>query len=488
MNSWAILTMAAAAFVIGCSSAGPAASGGGVGADGLGGVDGAIAQDSAGGSDVGGGDVGGSDVGGVDVGGVDVGGVDVGGVDVGGVETTSGDDASGQDQTAADTGTNPDSSTTFTPASHPALPQVLSSGGPVLTTPHVVALTYDSDVLSKDVNKLLSQLTTAAYWGQTTAEYGVGPLSVDTPRSLGATAPKSIEETALLKLIDQNFSDPTSGWGPASADTVYLVVIPAGTQFYYNSGGSKVSCCGDYDGYHDQTTLAGVTAAYAITCACPGEVDGVATVDQLASTITHELIEAATDPFVQDNPAYESPGDPDAAWSNITEGEVADMCEDNADTLVNAPGVDYLVCRSWSNKNAKASQEPCVPAPDSAPYFAAAPVLTDTISVIDYWGDTVQTQGTKIAVGASKTIEVALFSSGPTSGPWQVTAYDYNDFMQGGASHLAFSWDKDQGNNGDILHLTITVKSKDASWHGEMFLIESTLGNRTSLWMGMVGQ
>jgi hypothetical protein len=93
------------------------------------------------------------------------------------------------------------------------------------------------------------------------------------------------------------------------------------------------------------------------------------------------------------------------------------------------------------------------------------------------------TLGAAIAPGASKVIDVALYSEADV-GPWTVTALS----VPVGGSNLSFAWDRTTGNNGDVLHLTITVNYVESSYGGEPFLIESTLGGETNYWLGYVGQ
>ncbi|HEY2366028.1 MAG TPA: hypothetical protein VGH87_06565, partial [Polyangiaceae bacterium] len=76
----------------------------------------------------------------------------------------------------------------------------------------------------------------------------------------------------------------------------------------------------------------------------------------------------------------------------------------------------------------------------------------------------------------TKTIEVQLFSDAPTS-DWNVDAVDVKD-----PAGFTFSWDRQTGNNGDTLHLTITRTLGSSS----EFAITSTQGTTTNLWFGFV--
>jgi hypothetical protein len=100
------------------------------------------------------------------------------------------------------------------------------------------------------------------------------------------------------------------------------------------------------------------------------------------------------------------------------------------------------------------------------------------------WG--VQTKGVTIPVGGMKTIDVQLHSDGPTSGPWTVQAYDVNDYM-GNTANTMVSLDKSTGSNGDVLHLTIKVLTKDKTLDGEGFVLVSSLNGQQNFAVGAVG-
>ncbi len=247
-------------------------------------------------------------------------------------------------------------------------------------------------------------------------------------------------------------------------------------------------CCTEFAGYHDEVNINGVDVAYAIVCTCPGfDGPGVSTLGSLTTALSHEIVEAATDPLPQSDPAWTKTDDADMGWSLITQGELADMCEFDADQYLTPTDMTYVVQRSWSNKAAAAGKDPCVL--ESTPpdvYFNSVPVVSDTVTASWYFGD-VQTQGVKIALGQTRTIDVKLFSDAPTSGPWHVEAYDYAE-VYGGAPNLKLTFNTNTGSNGDVLKLTIKALKKDADFGAAPFYIESTLGNASNLWMAVVGQ
>jgi hypothetical protein len=144
--------------------------------------------------------------------------------------------------------------------------------------------------------------------------------------------------------------------------------------------------------------------------------------------------------------------------------------------------------RIWSNSFALAGHDPCVPNIAGQAYFQSAPLLTEKISFSSpLLNGTLETQGVTIPVGQSKTIEVDLFSDGPTGGPWTVAAVDALAGQFGIPTTLTFKWDKTQGQNGDKLHLTATVTAADTTFSGgHPFIITSTLGSKKNAWAGFI--
>ena len=375
----------------------------------------------------------------------------------------------------------------FTPATHPALPQVVDFGGPVLTAPKVQPIAYASDTGAADVESFLHQLASTSYWGEVTSQYGVGALTVLPAITLTETPPTTITDAEVQQSLAANTTGASPAWGPASTSTIYLFLLPPGT--IITTTGSNGTGCTDFDGYHDESAVTnGVTVPYAVGCSCPG-FDGPAITDLEERTvvISHELVEASTDPFPNTDPAYVQEDDDDIVWTLVSGGEVADLCELNLDSYYIPPDGTYMVQRIWSNEAAKASTNPCVPVPDTGPYFNSVPALDDAIQLDVGGGATLPTIGVTIPVGASKTIPVSLFSDAPTSGPWKVSVYD-GSYLTGGTAELDLSLDEDTGENGDTLNLTIKVLEADPTYGVESFVLFSDLGGQENIWMGMVGQ
>jgi hypothetical protein len=220
----------------------------------------------------------------------------------------------------------------------------------------------------------------------------------------------------------------------------------------------------------------------------------------LTAVISHEWVEASTDPVLTSAGVFSISGGPQSAfftvdtghsiWAVLGGGEAGDLCEPEAPAVYYTPSdLGYEVQRTWSNLSAAASHDPCVPATTGSAFFDSAPVLPDTVTFTSPITPNITTQGITIPVGQSKTIEVDLFSDGATTGPWTVTAADVLSTYYGSygiPASLSFAWDRTSGVNGEKLHLTITVTQASIVGNGHAFMITSTLNGRVAVWPGMI--
>jgi hypothetical protein len=375
-------------------------------------------------------------------------------------------------------------------------PQVINPApmGPVLTAPKVQLIGYTEDTYLPDIEAQLVELTKTQTWAEQTSEYGVGPLTINPTILIPGTPPQTLDDntgnpTPFETTLANNLSGATPVWGAADPSTIYLFVLPSGTQI--DSSGLCCDPTAGYFGYHWQTPVGSEQIAYAVVCNCPNFVMAPLTaIDDLTTTVTHELDEAATDPFSDTSPAFSLEDTPHAIWEVGTfGGEVADMCQDSLDSNYTPPGSTYAVQRSWSDSAAKAGTNPCVPVPTGyGPYFNSYPTLPDMVTLGGTdWGAPITVPGVLIPVGGTKTIEIVLQSEAPTSGPWTVTATDLSSY-QGASAATELTLDKSSGQSGDVLHLTIKVLAKDPTLGGEGFLLSSTLRGQNNLWFAAVGQ
>ena len=379
------------------------------------------------------------------------------------------------------------------PAPHPPLPQVVDNGGPTLGTPRVWLIFFNYQNNPHPYEAQIKQFTqelaaSTGYWSATTSEYLVGQIEYAGFTEITDEAPPaSITSAGIDAWVQAKVGAGMFGGAP-DPHTIYTVVYPASTTITMMSGFGSSQSCTSFGGYHTDTSVNGTDVPYAVipTCASFGGLSGV---DAVTGPISHEWIEAATDPYPQSNPAYATIDADHIVWELVGGGgEVGDMCISEPDAFF-APqefaadgGTLYSAQRTWSNLLAKASHDPCAPNYAGHPYFQSAPVLNENVTL--KFGGNIATKGVTIPVGMSKTIEVDLFSDGP-AGPWTVSAQDAFATAMMQTPTLAFSWDKKTGQNGEKLYLTVTVKSKTA-FGASAFVIVSQLGLRYTLWPGLV--
>jgi hypothetical protein len=372
----------------------------------------------------------------------------------------------GQPDAAADAGTD----APFVIASHAPMPQAVSGGGAVLAAPKMVAISFQGDSLQAAIDAFATQMqANQAYWSGATGEYGVGPLksvtfhSTDTP---AASLTDGDVQTWLGNKIQNDVTFPKP-----DANTIYTLFYPSGVNVTALGGGVT---CMQFQGYHDSFVAGSANVIYAVVPRCPAPpVAGVTDTDQMTAEASHELAEAATDPMPSSlKPGYLTVDANSHAWELLAGGEIGDLCAAFPDSFYKPIGFDHLVQHIWSNAAAAASHDPCQPQGD-VPYFNSAPAFTDTVT-LNIFGQNLKTQGVKLLNGNSATIELDLYSDAPTSGPWTVSAFDITSQFFGGSPALSFSFDKNTGQNGDKINLTIKSLMNVAG--GAPFWIESDLG------------
>ncbi len=356
-------------------------------------------------------------------------------------------------------------------------PQVVTGGGPVLSAPKIVPVYFANDDTSftDQLTTFLNKLPASTYWGPSVQEYGVGAITVTAPIQLTENAPDTLDDATIQTWLAGKMGD--SAWPTADANTIYVLFYPSNTSITLGQGGG--TSCQDFGGYHDNITTT-EDIAYAVLPRCD-QFGGLTGVDAVSAATSHEIIEAATDPFPQSNAAFGQVDDNHIIWEFVLGGgETGDMCAQSQSSYFVPSDLGVTVQRTWSNAAAKAGHDPCLPS-DGTPYFNSMPLLSEKVNVAGQ----ISTKGITIPVGQSKTIEVDLFSDAKTSGPWTVSATD-SATLQGQTPELKFDWDRTSGVNGEKLHLTITVV-KASQYNAEGFMIDSKLNGRRTFWAGLVG-
>ena len=372
-------------------------------------------------------------------------------------------------------------------------PQIITGGGPVLKSPKIVPVFFagDDPTTTASLADFVKKVGQTNYWAAASTEYGVGAATGLDPVNLTAADNPSgtIADSAIQSFLAGKLNANDPAFVTPDANTVYILFYPAGVTITMNGGSTGTGSCVTFGGYHSSITLNAshhnMSVAYAVVprCATAGTLKGL---DVITGAASHELLEAATDPYPNANPAYAQVDARHFYWSSVFGGsEDGDMCATFPSSFTKfAELPDYTVQRTWSNVAEKAGQDPCVPAIPGSVYFNSMPVLKDSIATT-LGAQTVNLVGVHIPVGSSQVVELDLFSTGPTTSPWSLSATDQAR-VNGQPANLGFSLDRVSGVNGDKVHLTITVMTAGRG-NREIFIVGSTLGTQKNEWIGLVG-
>jgi len=362
------------------------------------------------------------------------------------------------------------------PAFRPDVPHLRRGTGPVLSAPVFVPIVFQGDPYLDSIAAFVPAVGPSKYWNAATSEYGVGAASSTAPIVVDETPPVAIDDTTGIQpwLAAKLASDPRfaatakdAGAGDAGAltQTVYMIYYPSTTTITSPLGTSCSTGGPSFGGYHSSFAPPGETATvlYAVLARCPAFVGagGVPLVgfDFVSDISSHEMAEAATDPMV--DTANEGLDYAHTAWQAPNGGaaEVGDMCEYDPQAYIHpteAALSSFVVQRIWSNASFAAGHDPCVPALPGEVFYGAVPVLPDRIDTGDIGvqggGEVAgSTPGVRVPVGGSTTIELAIFSDGPTGGGWTVGVAPFD------ADELEVTLAATQGQNGSLIPLTLTA-------------------------------
>jgi hypothetical protein len=293
-------------------------------------------------------------------------------------------------------------------ASPPPPPRVIPSGGPVLAKPRVIPIFFRKDPFQSDVESFLGSLEGSGYWAATTSEYGVGAISVADSIVLDANAPSQFSDADALALLEAHLAGATANWPANAPGNVYTIFL---------QGDMSDGACG----YHDEAAVGGGNVVFAVVERCGGLFDWTM-LQTTTIALSHELVEAATDPYPESAPAYATVDADHEAWALAVGGysELGDLCWNGEATQAQPLVGKYMAQRTWSNAQAAAGHDPCVPHLPG-PYVTAVvdPSELTPVTVTDPWGQTVQTRAIQVAVGQTRKVKLQLWSDAPTT-PWNL--------------------------------------------------------------------
>ena len=361
------------------------------------------------------------------------------------------------------------------------LPIAESAGGPVLTAPRLQPIYFPGFAFQTDIDTFLSKLPGSAYWPTVVKEYGVGDLTVMPSVVTTVSSGAALTDTDIPGLLAQVFIASGSALGTPSHDTIYLLLFPSSTTL---TAQGQVMCGeGAPSGYHTEFSLGGVTVPGIVVPSCPDYAgDKTLTGAQaLTPTISHELVESATDPYTTTAPAYAGVDDRHTIWSvAINGGEVADLCENETPDLITPDDISYPVQRIWSNDAVRAGTGPCVPVPDGEVFFIAVPTLPDQVP-ISFNGKQFSVPALSATVGSSATVQVSMRSEHNAGGRWTVGALEFHSDNASVPSATGMS-----GQTGQTLRIAVVPNEVKSGLYP--LIVESVSADAVHFWVGAINR
>ena len=380
-------------------------------------------------------------------------------------------------------------STAFEPAFAPFVPALLNQGGPSLDSPEIITVIWEEDPNAALWESVGDDLGVSTYWRTVVGEYGVGAAHAGGHVELPSSQ-EPIRTDELPDFLASVLSDPSSGFPEPTAQSLYVFFAPEGKIVDSTGAG----CNGEF-GYHATAMLEGREVPFAVIFECPLP-SGLDT-QQITATASHEIAEVALDPFSVSNQAWIGIDDEHLAFDLLFafQNENGDLCEffPEQELAHPEPSLRFSVQRQWSNASAAAGHNPCVPVPPE-PYFNVSALGLDAVTVDltalvtdgfapETRAGTTQTRALRVPVGGEGSVELGLFSDGPTDA-WSLEAYemdpegprsDDDPFPRAPTPSVAVQLDKNTGKNGDRVTLTARALAS-TPLGGSLVVVTSTLG------------
>jgi hypothetical protein len=372
------------------------------------------------------------------------------------------------------------------------MPQVVKGGSlPVLASATVVPVYFSGDALQPAIDANLKAWPTSRSF-QALAEYGITSATIGTSIIVSETPAATLTQSDIQAWIEGKLDGSHPEFGLVDSATlaskVFVFFYPATS----NVSWLTISEC--QSSYNAGVTLAsGAVANYAVVAECGTPSPGLSETDALTGSALGAVASQMASPeskvkayptnweFFDTAHAQDAlvslasvqvlGGCALAEWSPVPSG--GPMVAGGVVLDSGVPQDALLYGFAWSNKAAAAYHDPCVPNVGGS-YFVSVPAAHDEVQVTlqPLAGPMVVTAtGVLVPVGSTKTVDVELLSDGPTSGPWTVST----QLLFG--TGFTFSFDRTTGQNGDVLHLSITAPSKPQQ--GTVALYSTLEGRRT---------
>jgi hypothetical protein len=260
-----------------------------------------------------------------------------------------------------------------------------------------VTITFASYDLEAVVQSFGDWLVGSTWLTTVGEEYGIGAGTHLKKVVMPDQAPSQVSQLDIIAFIDQKARGGTIP-APSSGDSnlIYVVYYPASTTInLVDSQGNILlqSCVLDgFAGIHFHGLVDGVDAPIAALPECSSLTagTGLTTAEFTELYASHEIIEAATDPFPDTSPGYQL--DPNDPWAALGR-EIGDLCVDNA--MPPTPE-GFRAQRIWSNAAALRGGSPCIPFDSGDLYYNVSPTPAGPL---------------QIQAGQSTDVEVAGWST-----------------------------------------------------------------------------
>lgn len=274
----------------------------------------------------------------------------------------------------------------FTPAAHAPLPQIPQQGGPLLRSPAIVTVLPPNYSRAMEVISYDDFIVTSPWLRTVGLEYGIGNgRHVGVVNWSWAPGPQVDDAEVQNRLLDAVSSGELPAAAALGEPFLYMLFFPSSTQVTLMGSQSCVA----FGGYHNEAHRGALDLVYAVIPDCGGDLGG---------PISHELFEAASDPFPFTNPSFQYAPAPPDGWSFLG-SELADAC--TSSTFLQS---GFVVQRIWSNNAARQSRDPCFPA-SGTPYFSVSE----------------PTNAHTLGAGRSLTINLVAWSTAPVP-DWPLVA------------------------------------------------------------------
>ena len=267
------------------------------------------------------------------------------------------------------------------PRTHPSFPQVPYKGGALLRNPELVTITFGGFDLTEEVGRFGDWIVGSDWLTTVGAEYGIGAGTHAAKVALTDSAPSIVSLSDIAAFLDQKAREGTIPRPSAGgSDLIYVLYYPDSTTLQLNTPAGMVgeSCMvGGLGGLHSHGLVYDVDVPFAVAFECTevAPLIGLTPKEFTEVYASHEIFEAATDPFPDTSPGYAL--DPMDPWG-VLGSELGDLCVESA---VPPTPEGFRAQRIWSNAAAQDGGSPCIPIDPSEPYFNVFTSPTGPLSI-----------------------------------------------------------------------------------------------------------